>query len=134
MKRIENRSNEAVVHLHLSTQHTWPQLSVCLSCPFCISRHPQLGPVRFSSNRNKRKLTLGGVTPSSCGTTSSSTHADDMAWDPRCPGVMSLQKPVPLGSVWKGCNDGWRPGTPGGDWSLLCTHRRPSSPSYAAPS
>jgi hypothetical protein len=34
------------VHLQLSAQHTWSQLSACLSsivCPFCISSHPQLG-------------------------------------------------------------------------------------------
>jgi hypothetical protein len=40
------KSNEAVVHLQPSAQHTWSQLSACLSyifCPFCISSHPQLG-------------------------------------------------------------------------------------------
>jgi hypothetical protein len=33
-------------------------LHVCLSilCPFCISCCPQLGPVRFSSNRSERNL------------------------------------------------------------------------------
>jgi hypothetical protein len=53
MKRmIENRSNKTVVHLHLSTQHTWPQLSVCLSC--VLSASPvaaQLAPVRFKRAR-----------------------------------------------------------------------------------
>jgi hypothetical protein len=61
MRRIiEKRSSEAVVHLHLSTQHTWPQLSVYLSilCPFCISCHSQLGPVRFSSNKGAIKSLL----------------------------------------------------------------------------
>jgi hypothetical protein len=43
---LEKRSNEAVVCLHLSTQHTYPQPSAYLFsivCPFCISSHPQLG-------------------------------------------------------------------------------------------
>jgi hypothetical protein len=33
-------------------------LLVCLTilCPFCISHHLQLAPVRFSSNRSERKL------------------------------------------------------------------------------
>jgi hypothetical protein len=33
------------VHFHLSAQHTWSQLSACLSivCLFCISHRPQLG-------------------------------------------------------------------------------------------
>jgi hypothetical protein len=33
-------------------------LNVCLSvvCPFCISCCPQLGPVRFRSNRSEKKL------------------------------------------------------------------------------
>jgi hypothetical protein len=56
MKRIiEKRSNEAAVHLHLSAQHTCPQLSVYLSiiCPFCISCHLQLSPIRFSSNNQE---------------------------------------------------------------------------------
>jgi hypothetical protein len=34
---IEIRINEAVVHLHLQAQHTWPQLSVCLSCILSVS-------------------------------------------------------------------------------------------------
>jgi hypothetical protein len=62
MKRIiEKRRNEAVVHLHLSTQHTWPQLSISLSC--ILSAYPiaaQLAPVRFSSNRSKKKLAPEG--------------------------------------------------------------------------
>jgi hypothetical protein len=42
---IEKRSNEDVVRLHPSAQHTWPQLYACSSifCPFHISSHPQLG-------------------------------------------------------------------------------------------
>jgi hypothetical protein len=45
-----------VVHLHPSTQHSWPQLSVYLS--FVLSASPiatQLGPVRFSKNKGARK-------------------------------------------------------------------------------
>jgi hypothetical protein len=40
------------VCFHLSAQHTWLQLSVCLSilCPFCISCHHQLSPVGFGNN------------------------------------------------------------------------------------
>jgi hypothetical protein len=47
------------VHPHPSAQHTWPQLSVCLSC--VLSASPiitHLAPVRFSSNRSERKNSL----------------------------------------------------------------------------
>jgi hypothetical protein len=46
------------VCLHLSAQHTWPQLSVCPSsivCPFCISSHPQIGAV---DQKLARKLAI----------------------------------------------------------------------------
>jgi hypothetical protein len=45
---IEKRSNEGCA------QHTWTQLSVCLSilCPLCISCH---STVRFSSNKGVRE-------------------------------------------------------------------------------
>jgi hypothetical protein len=49
---IEKRSNEAVVHLHANTQHTWPHFYAYLSsilCPFCIFCHPQLGQVEQST-------------------------------------------------------------------------------------
>jgi hypothetical protein len=47
MRSIQKRSKDAVVRLHQSAQHTWPQLYACLSipCPFCISHRPQLGSV-----------------------------------------------------------------------------------------
>jgi hypothetical protein len=46
-----------VVCLHPSAQHTWPQLSVCLSilCLFWISSHPQLAPVRFCNNHDQEE-------------------------------------------------------------------------------
>jgi hypothetical protein len=49
-----------VVRLQPSAQHTWHQLSVCLSiCVFSASPiAAQLVPVRFSSNRSEKKLTL----------------------------------------------------------------------------
>jgi hypothetical protein len=59
MKRIiEKRSNEAVVHLHLSPQHTWPQLYACLSivCPFCISHSPQLGQLSSLVTEARKSL------------------------------------------------------------------------------
>jgi hypothetical protein len=57
-ENLKKRSNEAAVCLHPSTQHTWPQLSECLSsiiCPFCISHHRQLG----WWTRSARKLETG---------------------------------------------------------------------------
>jgi hypothetical protein len=56
---LEKRSNEAVVHLHPITQHTWPQFYACLSsiiCPFCMSHHPQVGQLG-QWTRSERKLT-----------------------------------------------------------------------------
>jgi hypothetical protein len=46
-----------VVLPHPSTQHTWPQLLVCLSilCHLCISSLSQLSPVRFSNNQEQEK-------------------------------------------------------------------------------
>jgi hypothetical protein len=62
MKRIvEKRRNEAVVCLHPSTQHIWPQLYACLSvvCPFCISRHPQLGQLGSVVTGARESLSRG---------------------------------------------------------------------------
>jgi hypothetical protein len=58
MKRIiEKRSNMGCVSPPEGSTHLIP-LSVCLSilCLFCISIHPQLGPVRFVITRSERKL------------------------------------------------------------------------------
>jgi hypothetical protein len=52
---IEKTSNEAVARLHLSTQHTRSQLSACLSVYPVSFLHLPSPPVRFSSNRNKKK-------------------------------------------------------------------------------
>jgi hypothetical protein len=54
---LEKRNKEAVVHLHPSAQHTWPQLSACLYivCPLCISGHPHLAQLGHE-NRSERKL------------------------------------------------------------------------------
>jgi hypothetical protein len=45
-----------VMLLHPSAQHTWPQLSVCLSCVLSASSiYAQLAPVRFNNNQEKDK-------------------------------------------------------------------------------
>jgi hypothetical protein len=49
---LEKRNKEAVVHLHPSAQHTWPQLSACLS--FLHLQRPQLG----QGEPGARKFTL----------------------------------------------------------------------------
>jgi hypothetical protein len=61
MKRIvEKRSNEGCASPPECPAYLIP-LSVCLSilCPFCISHHCHLGPVRFSNNRNEKKFAPG---------------------------------------------------------------------------
>jgi hypothetical protein len=54
----KDREKMRVVRLHPSTHHTWPQLSVCLSCVFSASPLPpseaQLGSV---ITREGKKLT-----------------------------------------------------------------------------
>jgi hypothetical protein len=47
-----------VVRLQQSAQHTWPQISFCLSNIFSkISSCPQLSPVRSSNNQGVREKT-----------------------------------------------------------------------------
>jgi hypothetical protein len=55
---IREKSNDAVVRLHLSAQHAWPQFYVCLFivCPLCISCRPQLAQLGQENQGNKRKL------------------------------------------------------------------------------
>jgi hypothetical protein len=53
-----------VVHLQPNIQHTWPQLSVCLSCVFSESpvapSYAQLGPVITKEWERKSHSTKGG--------------------------------------------------------------------------
>jgi hypothetical protein len=56
MKRIiEIRSNEAVVRIHPSAQHTFLHVSVH-PLSFLRVSLPPVRPVRFSSNRSEKKL------------------------------------------------------------------------------
>jgi hypothetical protein len=94
------------VWLHLSAQHPWLQLSICLSVclSFVLSASP-ISPIIFSSNRRERKLVpgkgkwscwgTGALGPASWCVLPEDRASATSRWD------TSLQAAGVLGSAWQ---------------------------------